>query len=540
MSTTKRLGLYWGDTGINLVELNHDAPVLCAKVSFADLENNPVIGIKSLTEDLRLLDVVQKTIRNKGFSTVDSYLSLPSKDIIIRWFLIPWMKPSEIEGVVSFEARKYLPFALEELVYTYYPSTISKGNTRQIGVIFVAIRKVTLEKYVNVLTQAGLNVACSEPASMSLIRALVMRRIMEVDKVTAVLNVHEDSGEILIASQGFVKFTRDFKMHAATEQQSPDGQNVTKAKFFNEVKISLEFFSRQHVDEEVQKIIVLSSGLHHDIWAGLEEELALPVKACDVASVIDNAETPETGFINAFGAALSGSVPVVVDFNLSEGQGQLAKIATSVPGAMPSTKIFMAGAVAIFCVAVLAGTFFLTGKRIEEKEAQKQAVVSRLGSFSSMDLSEVTSKTDAEKKKIEAVKSLPFQRPTAPLIIHLVQLLPKGVWLEQVSVEFSEKPATSRGVPKDAVDQAGDGSSSKKKVALKAEYFQVLTSSKLNISGFAFTENANEEFDMVNQFLDQLKSDAEFSDHFGDIKLSAIRSVDMDGRQVASFSIRCE
>ena len=117
-----------------------------------------------------LLDILQKTVRNKGFSTTETYLSLPSKDILIRWFLIPWMKTSEIQAVVSFEAKKYIPFDIEETAYTYYPTTVTKDGGRQIGILFVAIRKNTIEKYINILIQAGLNIVYSEPGAMSLDR----------------------------------------------------------------------------------------------------------------------------------------------------------------------------------------------------------------------------------------------------------------------------------------------------------------------------------------------------------------------------------
>ena len=137
MVIQRKLGIYWGTAGISFVELNKDALLASAFVSFADLQrSDPVVGIKHLSEDVRLLDLIQKALRAGSFSTGNAFFSLPSNDIIVRWFVIPWMKPEEIQGVVAFEAKKYIPFPLEELVFNYYPSTITKDGSRQIGIAF--------------------------------------------------------------------------------------------------------------------------------------------------------------------------------------------------------------------------------------------------------------------------------------------------------------------------------------------------------------------------------------------------------------------
>ncbi|MEI6358393.1 MAG: pilus assembly protein PilM, partial [Verrucomicrobiota bacterium] len=86
-----------------------------AEIPFSLLDGGASPDIKSVSEDARLLELLHKTIRNKGFSTLDTYLSFSLKEILVRWFLIPWMRPHEIQGVVTFEARKYIPFPLDEV-----------------------------------------------------------------------------------------------------------------------------------------------------------------------------------------------------------------------------------------------------------------------------------------------------------------------------------------------------------------------------------------------------------------------------------------
>ena len=119
MLRQKKIGLYWGQKGLSLVEVHKNELVMFSVIPFDSLENNPIVGIRSFIEDPRLLDLIQSAYRSARFSTIDTCLSLPSKDIIVRWFIIPWMRPSEIQGVVVFEARKYIPFPLEDLFFSY-------------------------------------------------------------------------------------------------------------------------------------------------------------------------------------------------------------------------------------------------------------------------------------------------------------------------------------------------------------------------------------------------------------------------------------
>lgn len=536
MALSKRLGLYWGESSLDLVEVGPEGPRISTKVSFADLESNPIIGVKTLTEDLRLLDLLQKTIRNSAFSTVDTYLSLPSKDIIIRWFVIPWMKPAEIEGVVSFEARKYLPFALEDLVYTYYPSPFNKAGVRQIGIIFVSMRKANLDKYVNVLLQAGLNVICSEPASMSLIRALAIKKAIDVDKVTAVLNIHQDSGEILITSQGFVKFTRDFKIVSPSDPQAATGQEVIKAKFFNEVKIALEFFSRQHVDEEVQKIVVLSSGSYKDLWSGLAEELSLPVSTSNAASVLKNVDPSEVGYINAYGAALSGMVPVVVDFNLSEGQGQPAKVGKGSQEAAPSKKMAFLVMSITLGLSLIAGTYLWTGKTVDSKKAIMVAESAKLGKYADMDLSEITSKAEKIKTQLDAIRSLRFRGTMTSFIIKLIKQLPQGFWLSNLDVDVKDVPDAAK---KAQSNEEGSGSSGRSGKT-RAVYSRVQAKGSFSFNGYCFLEDSGKGFDAVNNFVNKLQAAPEITSWCASVKLRSINSGEYDGHPVVNFSISCE
>ena len=47
-------------------------------------------------------------------------VSLPIKEIILRSFVIPFVKPEEVPNAIKFEAKKYLPIDIQNLSYVFY------------------------------------------------------------------------------------------------------------------------------------------------------------------------------------------------------------------------------------------------------------------------------------------------------------------------------------------------------------------------------------------------------------------------------------
>ncbi len=527
MASQRKLGIYWGSAGINLVEINKDVILASAIVPFIDLDSNPLVGVMDRSEDLRLLELFQKTLRSHSFSVGNAFLSLPSKDIIVRWFVLPWVKTDEIQGLVKFEAKKYIPFPLEELVFNYYPSTINKDGVKQIGIALTAIRKVHYERYTNLLIQAGVNVVFSEPSAMSLLRSLVFRKIISTDEVTAILTVREDSGEIAIVSQGYVKFIRDFSLRTTQPSPIDDGTEITKAKLFNEVRMSLDFFIRHNAGPEVKKVVAVAAGLNHSLFDLMGEDIALPVQVVDPQLILEKLSSlPDIGFVRAFGTGISGAVPAVIDFNLSEGEIKEDAKKTEVTKAfsIPSSVFWIAGV-----IFVLAGLLFLsiywTGDQLQKKEAARKEVAERLGKYVDMTKEEIDVKVDLYLKKSAAIKSVPFKSAVTSLMIRIVQLLPKGVWFEDVKVVFKDES------PLVVVPQG------KKKLSAE-DYYVVKTSSSMILYGVASLNNTNAEFELINQFVETLSTDPELKKRFTTIKINEIKEKESGLNQnVTAFSI---
>jgi hypothetical protein len=513
MVSNKRLGIYWGETAFYFVETSRSAPALATSVPFL---SGDTPDVHAPDADVDFLEVLQRNVRNKGFSTVETYLSLPSKDILIRWFLIPWVKTSEIQDVVAFAVRKHIPFDIKELTYTYYPSNVMRDGVRQIGILFVAIRKDLFQNYVNVLTQAGLNVVYCEPGPMSLLRALVHKHLVKVDQVTAVLRTAHETAELFIASGGYVKFIRDFRIQAL----GGTDEDVVKARIFNDVRVSFDFFARQYGEAGVSDLVVLSSTFNRDFWTGLDKEVGARVEVIDPARDIAPMEGMSDGGANAFGVAISGNVASVVDFNLSEG-APVAVAPKREEVLRRNKELVFPALVGVFCAALILLALYLCDQSIRRTQADYLATAERVGIGMDMTPEDLDSKTADAKKKLAGIKSLPLAPRVMPLLARLSKRLPRGVWLDNIAISFSDSSGSGGGVTAPV-------------------YAKITTSASLSFSGNIFLDSKNAEFEAVNAFVTALNKDKEFQALFSSVKLLETRAGSVAGFKVTTFKVACE
>ncbi|NLE64562.1 MAG: pilus assembly protein PilM [Elusimicrobia bacterium] len=526
----KRIGLFWGDEGIALVEVAKDQASAVSWVSFSSLERDPLVGIESILQDARLPELINSAVRGAKFSTLDTAFSLPAKDVIIRWFVLPWMKPHEIQSVVTFEAKKYLPFPIEQLSYTYHPITFSKDGMRHIGISFVAIRKDVLASYTNVLTQAGLNVIYSEVPSVSLVRSLIHRHAIDAQKVTAVLQMGQEHGEVIVTSQGCVKFVRDFKLTVGGEGMPSPAMDdmgpgsLLQAKALSEMRMSLDFLARQRSDIEPSTLVVLTAGPGSATWSSLGEDLHLPVKTVDVTTLVEKNQALGTDHLCAFGAALSGSVPSVIDLDLQQELAEKPVQAgkTTVPSGFSRQMAAYIGAM-VLAGGILGGGWIWSASTINEKQAEVNMITQGLGTFADSDTEALRAKALQERRKTAAIKSLSFRSDLAPFISRIVQALPEGLWFNDIRVVSRESVANA--------SDAGEG---------EALYQPVDAKTELLISGNAYLEDAGLEFQRINEFVDALKADETFSKKFTDIKLEQLERGSIEGFPVTTFTVQCK
>jgi len=528
MISKKQLGIFFGDNSLSIVEtekqklLNFfDAPHSLFDESKTSSQNIP--------DNIRLTAIIQKSLRDKKIETNAVNLSLPAKDIILRSFFIPWMTSSEVKGVVDFEARRYLPFKLEELVYGYYSKTVKEKKTRRIRILFVAVKKDVVQRYCEILEQASLKVNSIEAAVFSLLRVLSHKKKLPQNQRIAIIQMGKNDGTILVVDQGIPQFTRDFRLIAPGSQAFEFDPNSMNMRLLNEVRISLDYYRRQHASEGIDRIIFVTPNESVATTQILKEDLGIPVDSLNIHSLINLEEEVGVGVANAFGAGLRGSVtfPIDIDFakeliKPEEKALEAEKIFEKAPlNYLSIVKVAAASLVILFLV------FISFNRQVSAYQNKMNTLKNNQSAYATTKIEDINKKREEKVKKLEEYKNIPLKSDVAFLLSHIPTLLPKGTWLTTMSINLTDtdtsaKAYTFKGTTLESKPQNKTG-----------------INISIDTSGYTFDPDINKQIDLVNQIITNFKNSPKLAQAFQSINLTKANKQQIEDQTVTAFQIQC-
>ncbi len=519
MAAKKHLGIFWGSRSVSVVEIENQLPRQFFTAYPASPEGPEDLSQKKAPERMGLMSVLSNSLQEHKIATIDASLSLPSKDIIFRSFVIPWMNPQEIKGVVEFESRKYIPFKLSELAYAYHEIPFNDKTTRLIRILFAAIKYDVLEDYCSLIEQSGLHVVFIEPAPVSLIRALTFKKALTKDKKKiALIQIHEREGQIVVVDGGIPEFVRDFQLVPELQKEEMDKETFT-ARLFNEIRISLDYYGRQYTPAKVDGIIVLSSSESDPFSQSLEKELGLPVQSVKTTAILNTPLSTSTDLLYAYGIGLTDAVSLPGNFIFSRKMGQQAKAAAKEEKVPLNYGSLVK--VIILCTALVAGAFFLFDRQVREYKNKLAGLSQKQASFQGLSRDEIKEKSQEISEKLVAYKNVRTESQVAFFLKMIPQLLPEGIWLKDLSIQYL--------APAESEDKAASETQQKR-------LFKVLVA----LSGYAFDRNSSQQIRMVKTLVSRLKENKDFAGFFDDIDLVTAQTQALDENTVTFFRIDCK
>jgi type IV pilus assembly protein PilM len=183
----------------NYGEVNLD--VACKEFfrSFDKKNLNPAVNNISVA----IAGIIEAT----GIKTKKVVFSLPDFATFSTTFELPPMAKKEMVNAIGFEARKYIPLPLSELVLDWQlmnKETLKENNK----VLVMAVPKIIVEQYKTIAEKSGLELTALEAEAMALKRAV----IKPGDPTTCLLEIGFQSTNINIVDDGFMKMSFSFDM----------------------------------------------------------------------------------------------------------------------------------------------------------------------------------------------------------------------------------------------------------------------------------------------------------------------------------------
>lgn len=177
------IGVDIGTSAIKIVELKSDSgkPVLSnyAWMSFDGYFRKD--DSSSTTYEKVLPQYIKRIINEAGIKSKYAHIAIPAFGGLIMLIEFPQMDKGDVEQAIRFEAHKYIPASLDEVVLSWDVLNSGKNTVpndaelekEKLQVLLVAASKNRVGKYEKIVSEAGLKLESIEIESFSMARSLV-------------------------------------------------------------------------------------------------------------------------------------------------------------------------------------------------------------------------------------------------------------------------------------------------------------------------------------------------------------------------------
>ena len=514
--TKKAVGLYIGSNTVDVVELEKSLSGRPKLIKSGRVTISPQAGE---VDDQKTIAAIQKVLTENDIKTKTVITALPKEEVMIRYFKMPYLPKKERDAAIQFEAKKYIPFKLEELISDFhiveskkdfFHIVEQKKVSKKMEVIFVAIRKEIFEHHISLLKEAGLEASTIETPSFSLMRIFGLSGDIKKRETVIIINANMDSITISILKDNALYLTRNIKV--GVERAEGEQRNTEFETLVSELQLSLDYYRKQFPKSKVDRII-LSGEAELEGWDKLlNQELKIPVVVGNPAKAITGSDRLSAQMAVAAGLALRGLLKSTVDVDLVAGKKMLAPEAALVSKETVKKIIFQEVIVAASLLLLVHIVMSMQVKKVKSElndaVALRPKVTMKLD-VDSMDQEELEKiERNLMQKRIFLTSLIDKRICWTEKLSELGKLFPEGTWLSSLKIT-------------DIIE-------AKNKVTRS-----------LMMQGGAFSKDEKQERQLINSLVDNVREDKVFNKGIQNINLSFIKRDKIKQTEITKFELTC-
>ncbi|MFC1590218.1 type IV pilus assembly protein PilM [Candidatus Omnitrophota bacterium] len=223
------------------------------------------------TSEKGMAEAIKELAKKAKLATKGVCLSVSGTNVIVRFITIPKMKESDIRNALQFEAEKYIPFNIKDVLIEYQVLN-SQDQGRKLDLVLACVKKDYVMKRISMAQSAELVAETVDVDSFALANSF-MRNFPDKERSSAIalVNLGASATNVLIIDGNTLRFARDLQiggktideeisknMNVALEEaeglklQPKDRQaevidcvNNTLMNLFGEMRLSLGYFDNQ-------------------------------------------------------------------------------------------------------------------------------------------------------------------------------------------------------------------------------------------------------------------------------------------------------
>jgi len=284
------LGIDLGSSSVKIVELTKEAErVLLTNYAIAQTKDDAVFNISEL-KDEEIAKIIVGLIRQAKISSHRASISLSVEKTFSTVITLPAMPEKELGAAVPYEAQKYVPLPLDEVVLDWNiisvgnnkaPEIAAKGATDSIGpaggnngaagegvstiqVLLLAVPKEIITRLTKIAALAKLELMALEQEAFSLTRSLIGN-----DKSAyVVVDLGRKSTDLIVVDQGFIKMSHNL-------------DSTNKEIILMELDRIVNIFQMRYNKKVGQCLLTGGRANEKELMEFLSTKLKVPVKVGD-------------------------------------------------------------------------------------------------------------------------------------------------------------------------------------------------------------------------------------------------------------------
>jgi hypothetical protein len=387
------------------------------------------------------------------------------------------------------------------------------NNLKKLQIIFVAIRKSTLDNYINLFEQATLDISLAEPEPISLLRLLYHKNMILEDKTVAILSMGRTTTNLIIATQRIPCFVREIRTQVLSPNIPQPSENAKHketdamlTKLLNEIRISIEYYKRQNSQIGIDKFIIVSNTHTKTLSVQLSEMFDFEVTTLQPEILMHDESIREIEYLNAFGACLFDNVETPTDFILSANKhfSKMKSISSFKKATRAYKSIIITG---LLGISITTATFLFSKQSISHPLKEIQKISTELGSIKDASTERLKEQNTELATKLENYQAIRQKSHIALFLALIPQEFPEGIWMTTLDIYY----------PKDAPLINEDG-------AIEILHKESLYRPRIELSGYAYLDQTKEQFKIVSRLINNFKDNPMLSEIFSNIELKTIKS----------------
>ena len=165
--------------------------------------------------DKEISDGIMETMKRAGISSTDVIASIPSFSTFATVIEMPYISNDDLARALPFEAKKYIPIPLDEVVLDWSIVGVIDGADKTVGgnpsmveVFLAAVPKDETTRYQSIMKNAGLKIQALELENSALIRALLGNDLSPA----VIVNIGGRSTSIIIINRGYERVSHNYEI----------------------------------------------------------------------------------------------------------------------------------------------------------------------------------------------------------------------------------------------------------------------------------------------------------------------------------------